>query len=661
MCGIAGVINFREKKFDQNVLSSMTESLHHRGPDDSGYFSDDHVGMGFRRLSIIDLSAGHQPMGNEDDSIMLVFNGEIYNFEEIRDVLLGKGHQFKTEADSEVIVHAYEQWGVDCVHKFNGMFAFALYDQKEKKVVLARDRLGIKPLYYAHVNGTTLFASEMKAILQYPEFERRANYAAISSYLTFRYPQGDQPVFEGMKRLHPGHVLEITVEGNHLTKYWEIPFHAKKDDLGEKYYLKEIERLLTLAVKRRMISDVPLGALLSGGLDSSVVVALMSQLTDQKVKTFSIGFENQGYDESPFAKKVSDHCGAEHHYLTLSQTDYMGMWRDMIRQKDAPLSIPHEVALNRICKELKRHITVVISGEGADELFGGYGRVQRSPMDYKKIQFVKKFIPESLRRPFLQMMGSGDKTEEWLAINSHMDHFFSVYNWVPFQEKWDLFTDAALNTIMHDQGNINRWSRDFEHVKDGSVYDRILYMFEKNHLICLLDRLDSMSMAASVEARVPFVDHELVEFVSTIPFKHKMKWHSTFHRARALFMNSFKASEYLDSNKYILRKFSEKLIPTEIAKRKKLGFPVPLDAWIKQGMVDHAKEILLDPVCISRGIFKKDKLEQLLNNQQHLEYDFWGKKIWMLMNVEMWFKEFIDQPLTISEAIDNNDYMRTTS
>jgi len=582
-------------------------------------------------------------MKTSNDRYIIVFNGEIYNFKEIRKQLSSVGYSFKTECDTEVILYSFQEWGAECVNKFNGMFAFAIYDKKNKNVFFARDRLGIKPLYYAILGDTLVFGSEVKVILKHPQFVKSVNLEAISSYLTFRYPQGDSPVFNNIKRLMPGHSMVFSAEGASFSKYWEIPFIDKKVDLGEQYYLDKTEELLAKAVERRLVSDVPLGALLSGGLDSSLIVAIMSKYSSDRIKTYSIGFDTEGYDESNYARMVAEHCGVEHLSLMLEQDDYMEQLRKTIIQKDAPLSIPHEVALLNVCQDLKKHTTVVISGEGADELFGGYGRVQRSPMDFKKINFVKKNFPASLHKTLLKIMGAGNQIDSWLSVNNHMEHFFSVYNWIPFEEKWNIFSDTTLDIINNDKSNIEFWERDFEKVSGGNEYDRILYMFEKNHLSCLLDRLDSMSMAASVEARVPFVDHELVEFASTIPIKYKLKWRSPLHQAKSVFTNSFNASENLDHSKYILRKLGAKSLPAEIIARRKKGFPVPLDNWINNGMINHAKEILLDDKTRSRGLFRHSQLEKLLNNKQSLDYDFWGKKIWMIMNVELWHREFIDK------------------
>ncbi len=642
MCGIAGIVNFKSNTFDTSHIKTITNSILHRGPDDSGYFTDNNVAFGFRRLSIIDLKHGQQPMETINRQYVIIFNGEIYNFKDLRKKLISFGYVFKTDCDTEVLLNSYQHWGSECLQKFNGMFAFAIYDKKNKKIFIARDRLGIKPLYYALIGETLIFGSEMKVILKYPGFVKSANLEAISSYLTFRYPLGESPVFQGIKRLMPGCMMEFNIDGESLEKYWEIPFFDQKEDLGEKYYFDKTEELLSKAVERRLVSDVPLGALLSGGLDSSLIVSNMLKHSPERIKTYSIGFDKAGYDESKYARLVADHFDVDHLSLIFNQNDYIDQLTKTIIHKDSPLSIPHEVALLSICKELKKHTTVVISGEGADELFGGYGRVQRSPMDFKKINFIKNNFPKIFHKSLLKAMGAGNQIESWMSVNNHMEHFFSVYNWMPFEEKWDIFSDATMDIINNDKSNIEFWERDFEKVSNGNIYDRILYMFEKNHLICLLDRLDAMSMAASVEARVPFVDHELVEFASSIPIKYKLKWKSSFHQAKSIFTNSFDASENLDDSKYILRQIGSKSLPPEIPLRKKKGFPVPLDSWIKNGMLKHAQEILLDDKTKSRGLYNHSKLEKLISNQQELNYDFWGKKIWMLMNIEIWYREFID-------------------
>jgi len=644
MCGIVGIISFKSP-IDKSSIDAMNSAQFHRGPDDGGTFFDQHVAFGFRRLSILDLSNfGHQPMQSYDGRYILVFNGEIYNYKSIRAILVNKGYKFKSNSDSEVVLNSYIEWGQRCLEKFQGMFSIAVYDKMNSNVFIARDRLGVKPLYYSVVKGRVIFASEVKSLLAYPGLERQVNMEAISSYLTFRYPYSDLSVFEGIFRLTPGHFANININGMKISQYWQLPYFKERDkeDLGENFYLEKVESLLESAVSKRLISDVPLGALLSGGLDSSLIVAMMAKKTNN-LRTYSIGFNNEGYDEYKFAKIVSDYFGTNHHSLNLTEEEYFSQLTTTIVQKDAPLSIPHEIALLNISKELKKHTTVVISGEGADELFGGYGRVQRSPMDYKKISFIRNYFPRNSHHTLFKLFGAKSHSSQWLKSSSEAEHFFSVYNWMPFEEKWSLFSEDTMNTINHDRKNIDFWVSDFQKLEGVSFYDKILYLFEKNHLTCLLDRLDSMSMAASVEARVPFVDHELVEFVSKIPIHYKLKWKSKFHKYRAIFRNSFEASEQMDDSKYLLRKLGQKILPKEIPNRKKTGFPVPLDSWINSGMIKYTKEILLDDKSKSRGLYNFKKLEKLLNHKQNLDYDFWGKKVWMMLNIEIWHQEFIDK------------------
>jgi len=575
MCGFVGVINFNNNTLEESILREMTDSISHRGPDDDGYFQNIDVSFGFRRLSIIDIDNGHQPMKSDDKRYVLIFNGEIYNFKEIRKQLENFGYKFHTKSDTEVLLNAYKHWRDKCVDYLNGMFAFAIYDKKNKNVYIARDRLGIKPLYYAKVGSVFIFASEIKALLKFPGINKSADYKALSSYLTFRYTYGNQSYFQNIKKLLPGHFVNINPTEENFIKYWTTPFYNKKIDHGEKYYIEKIDELLSAAVSKRLASDVPLGALLSGGLDSSIIVALMAK-DDNKINSYSIGFNHEGYDESKYAKLVADHCSTEHLHLNLSKENYIDNLSSMIKIKDAPLSIPHEQALYQICKELKNYTTVIISGEGADELFGGYGRVQRSPFDYKKIDLIKNYLPNKTHSVFAKIMGLSKSD---LKFNSNIDHFFSVYNWMPFEEKWNIFSDNMLESINYDDELINFWKQDFMHTDSGNVYDQVLYMFQKNHLICLLDRLDTMSMASGVEARVPFVDHELVEFVSSIPIKYKLKWRSPVHKFQSLFINSSIISENKDISKYLLREYGKRMLPKIITKRKKKGFPVPLDEW----------------------------------------------------------------------------------
>lgn len=641
MCGIVGIASKSgENNIPPGLIEKMNDLISHRGPDGSGIFFGEGFSMGHKRLSIIDLAGGSQPMFNSDQSVVVSYNGEIYNYLTLRDQLEKKGHHFRTDSDTEVLLHGYKQWGMDLVKELEGMFAFALWEKNKRRLILARDRLGVKPLYWTLVKDQLIFASELKSILACPSVERRANPNAISSYLTFRQSVGDQTFFQGIERLTPGHCLIYENGLLKKIKYYELPLNENEEDLGENFYLEKTTELLRESISKRMMSDVPLGAFLSGGLDSSLLVANMSKERSDPVKTFSIGYDVDGYNEVKFAKIASEHCKSSHHEIKLNQKDFFDEWSSLIQKRDTPLSIPHEIALYQMSKKLKKHITVVLSGEGADELFGGYGRVQRSPMDWKKVAFAKKILGPSIVEGIARRFPKGNYFRQF-EKTSHMDLFFNAYNWIPFEEKWDLFSSDFKDQIQKDKKTIEFFGKIFDETQHIDPYDRVLHVFEKVHLSCLLERLDMMTMAASVEARVPFVDsHELLEFVIKMPFKYKLRWKSILSKARATVHSSFKCSDWLDINKFLLRKIGSNCLPPEIAYRKKLGFPTPLDIWMKGDMKTMAKEVLLDPASIRRGVFKPQKIEMLLNNTQKLPHDFYGKKIWMLMNVEIWQQHF---------------------
>ncbi|MCH7935525.1 MAG: asparagine synthase (glutamine-hydrolyzing) [Proteobacteria bacterium] len=642
MCGITGLLDLSGKPVDAGVLGRMCEILAHRGPDDSGVWTDGPIGLAHRRLSIIDLKDGQQPMADAQAQVVVTYNGEIYNFQELRAELEGLGHVFRTRSDTEVLLKSYLQWGEDLATRFNGMFGFAVWDGAEKKLILVRDRLGIKPVYWTRIGDQIAFASENKAFMRHPGFVAEADLDGISSYLTFRQAVFDITFFKGVNKVLPGHVVTFKDGDVRSRAYWTLPVPEPKEDRGQAYYLEEAEELLSRAVKRRMIADVPVGAYLSGGVDSSVIAALMVRHAQSPVKTFSVGYIEEGYDEGDYAQAVADHIGSEHEHLILKQEDYFDNWRGLISQNDIPLSIPHEVALYQLSAHMKTKVTVALSGEGADELFGGYGRVQRSPMDWKKIAAARAVLGGRLAGWIGNREVFKDTAWSWLRHASHLDHFFDCYNWMPFEEKWSLMTPDALRQIDTDARTIGVFRKIFEDdAANADPYDRVLHTFQKIHLGGLLDRLDMMSMASGLEARVPFVDHELIEFMVHVPRHHKMKWKSPLHKVRALFHSSFTASEWLDVNKVLIRKMGEKLVPPEIARRKKLGFPTPLDSWMQGRMRGIAQDLLLDQTARERGIFIPEKVEAMLANRQDLPYDFYGKKVWMMMNVELWFREVI--------------------
>ena len=396
MCGITGIYSFEKSSTDEKIIKKMTSALQHRGPDQSGIYvnSNKKVFLGHRRLSILDLSVkGKQPMQDKEKEIVITYNGETYNFQKIKKELEIKGYKFESTTDTEVLIAAYKEWGINFVKKLNGMFAIGLYDKKNNKFFLVRDRLGIKPLFYTRTKNKLIFSSEIKSILIHPDVKKQINYKAISSYLSYRYPINNQTFFENIISVEPGSIIELNnkdIKKTKLIKYWVLKPTEKLKDLGEKYYLKKSKKLFFDAVKKRMMSDVPLGAYLSGGLDSSAIVAVMAKNVETPIKTFTIGFKEKDFNEFKYATQVAKMHKTNHKEILLSAKNYLNTMKKLIKYKDAPLGVPNEVPLYLMSKELKKHITVVLSGEGADEIFSGYGRLFKSPFDYKKIKLLQK-------------------------------------------------------------------------------------------------------------------------------------------------------------------------------------------------------------------------------------------------------------------------------
>ncbi len=636
MCSILGIIDFKKKDLSKrSKLKYINKYLNHRGPDDEGYFDDNYVSFCFNRLSIIDLVKGNQPIIKEH--IVSIFNGEIYNFKEIKDELINLGYSFQTNSDSEIVASAFLHWGVKCVDKFNGMFAIAIYDKKNYKIYLIRDRVGIKPLYYSVFNNNLIFSSEIKGIINYPDFEKKINYNAIYSYLSFRYPVNNN-FFKNIFQVTPGSYLEISIENQKIIEknYWIIPPIKSEKIQSENYYFEKLEYLLTKSIKQQLVSDAPLGVFLSGGLDSSILSSIASKQTNDRLKTFSVGFDEINYDETSKARQVSKFIKSDHTEVFISQNDFLKNLSDIIKIKDTPLSIPHEYPLYLLSKKMKESIKVVLSGEGADEFFGGYSRVQNSPIDYLK----GKKLGNLANYKLIKKIFSLDK--DFNFDNSEfLEFFFHKYNWFSFNE-----TNSILNMNIKEDIDIEEvkkpWSDIIKNYDDCNLYEKTLLMFQKNHLKCLLDRLDIMTMANSIEARVPFLDHELIEFINTVPFEYKIKWNSKFQKFKSIFSNNFIYSEKYYENKYLLRKLGSKYLPKNIAKEKKLGFPLPMNEWMQNKSIE---EIIMDQKTLQRDIFDGNEIKKLLfdNKKNNDKYDFNGKKIWMLVNIELWIREFIDK------------------
>jgi asparagine synthase (glutamine-hydrolysing) len=641
VCGILGQINFVSQAFNREEFQKALNLQQHRGPDDSGIYEAGNFIFGHRRLSIIDLSSeAKQPMVSKCGNYILSFNGEIYNYKEVKLSLLQRGYTFYTSSDTEVLLVAYMEYGIECIEKFIGMFAFCIFDKQKDKFFIVRDRLGIKPLYFYKNREKIIFSSEIKSILALG-IKRELNSDALSSYLSFRYPILEDTFFHEIYSLAPGHYMEITKGNIETVKYWELrdKFQEQQNDKGEEFYKQKLVELLESSVKYRMISDVKFGAFLSGGVDSSVITAIMAKTSNEPVKTFTIGFEEDGYNEFSYAKTVSELFNTDHKEIILSGKNYVQTMQKLIEFKDAPLSVPNEVPLYLMSKELKKYISVVLSGEGADEIFAGYGRIFRSPYDYERIKNIDTLNlthneKEILCKNFIKKYGVKSFTSE-------LEHFMALYEYTSFNDKRSLL-HSSLDIESIEEKLTNKFLFYFNELQDESYHNKLMYVFEKIHLVGLLHRVDTTTMAASVEARVPFVDHRLVEFAFTIPIKYKLKWINENSQKSSKLLMSDEISEKYDVPKYILKSSFEKILPKDILYREKMGFPVPLRNWFGGTFNDYAKEILLSERAKKRNIYNSVNIEKILNSDNLSDHHHIAMQIWMLINLEIFIEKYFD-------------------
>lgn len=627
MCGIAGIVYAdRNRKVDRLLLCSMCKTIKHRGPDDEGYYIKTGIGLGMCRLSIIDLHTGHQPINNEDESVTVVLNGEIYNFHDLRRELQGQGHLFKTKSDTEVIVHLYEEYEDNCVEKLRGMFAFALWDSNREKLLLARDRLGVKPLYYCIDNDRLLFGSEIKAILQDPMVPRRVSIDAIDQMLTYGYFAPPKTCFEGICELPQASTLTY-IDGRALvTRYWDLVFEAT-DNYDEEAECDQLISLLRESIRLRMISDVSLGALLSGGIDSALVVALMSKMSAGPVKTFTIGFDDPTFSELPYARKVAHQYGTEHHEFVV-RPDVIEILPTLIRHHDAPFYDSSAIPTYYICKMASEHVKVVLSGDGGDELFAGYNIYLADKVAdyYQKVpHWVHKFVIEPLTRLLPESTGyinKGRVLREFVRASrlNSQERYRRWTSKVKEETRFHLYKSPHLATKLRSANN-DHLSDLFNRLPNVSTLNRMLYVSINSALPNdILLKVDRMSMASSLEVRSPFLDHYLHEFAATLPDSTKLNgW----------------------TSKYLLKRVAAELLPGELLKRPKHGFSIPLDRWLRDELSDFVREILLDPVTRSRGLFNQTMVEKIVDN--HLTGRFgYGREIWMLLTIELWQRMYID-------------------
>ncbi|MDI6780845.1 MAG: asparagine synthase (glutamine-hydrolyzing) [bacterium] len=628
MCGICGKLTFAQKKVDSSLISAMVKKLSHRGPDDTGVYinKEKNIGLGHARLSIIDLSQNaHQPMSNEDETIWIVFNGEIYNFIELREELVKNGHRFVSQTDSEVIIHLYEDMGIDCLAKLRGMFAFAIWDEINQRLFLARDRAGKKPLVYAKPNNSFVFASESKALLKDADVGAEPNLDAINDYLTYGYIPSPATSFKGIYKLPPAHWMTVDSRENiHVERYWKLNFYPKFS-MSEEEYSQEIINQLKEATRLRMISDVPLGAFLSGGIDSSAVVAMMSELSSQPVKTFSIGFKEKRYDETRYAKMVAERFGTEHTEIVVSPD--LSILPQIVYNYNEPFFDSSAIPSFYVSAATRNHVTVALNGDGGDECFAGYQRYKAFFLaEYLKIPHflrtklcrVGDLFPDgeykSLNRKIKKMLEVIGK-EGWQRYLYMMKIFSS-------QEKEGLYTQKMKDSLK--QGIYASESLMKELFDSGSSLngiDRLLYIDIHSYLSeDLLVKMDIASMSVSLETRSPFLDHRLMEFAAKIPSHLKLRRFTT---------------------KMILKKALRQYLPDEILYRQKMGFDVPLDCWFRHELKETVRENLLGNRIAQRNLLNPAVVRQIV--EQHLQ----GKrnhaqKIYSLLMLEFWYRIFID-------------------
>ena len=622
MCGFAAFHDPDGLTPDPAWLAGAARALRHRGPDDEGFLAEPGAGLAFRRLSIVDVHTGHQPLSNEDGTVWIAYNGEIYNHASLRRELEAHGHRYRTQSDTETIVHAYEQWGEDCVRRFDGMFAFAIWDRPRRRLFVARDRVGIKPLYWTRTGGGWAFASEIKALLAFPGVARRARAESVVEHLTLRYCASPGTLFEGIHKLPPGHSLAIENGRDTLRRWWRPEFEPRLDPSDDDA-LAEVESRLEASVRSHLMSEVPLGALLSGGVDSSLVVALMSRILERPVQTFSVGFDAPGpYSELPFARRVAEHCRTDHHEIVVGAADLLRELSQLVWHQDEPVSEPAAIPTFLVTQLARDTVTVVLTGEGGDELFAGYPKYAVEPYA-RALAHLPGLLRDPLldhvvdRLPFgfrkLQVVGrsarfrdEGDRLAAWFAGFAG-------------PERGRLLGPTLR---AHAAAGAEPFRRALADSTARVPLDRMLDV-DLRLWLCddLLMKMDKMSMAASVEARVPLLDNALIDWALRLSPRHKI---------RGL------------EGKVLLKRLARKLLPAEVVDRPKVGFTVPLSPWFRGPLRELLADTLLAPACLGRGYFEPAVLRGYVEDHLAGRRDR-GRELWTLLTLELWHREWIDR------------------
>lgn len=630
MCGIAGLMYWdAARPVSGELLLRMTERITHRGPDGSGHYLSDGVGLGHRRLSIIDLATGDQPLGNEDGSIQVVFNGEIYNFRDVRRELEAHGHQFRTRSDTEIIVHGFEEWGEDCVTRFRGMFAFAVWDNRRRRLLLARDRLGVKPLYYALLPDGVVFGSEIKSLLEVPAVPREWDPEALDTYLTVGYIPAPRTIYRAVRKLDAAHTLTVEAGRASLRPYWDLHFTGTGDPAGERAYLDGLDALLDESVKLRLISDVPLGAFLSGGIDSSAVVSTMVRTSETPVLTVSVGFDAAGYDELDHACAVAAFLGCE------SKTEVVTPHVEDLLTRiawhfDEPFADSSAVPTYYVSRAAREHVTVALSGDGGDELWAGYARHRVDGAERRA-----RGLLGPLARPAGELAHILPLSMKGARSLRHLRH--EPANAYALKHAYDYFGDALRHRCYAADYRAAVRGADpyatfrslYARCESPDALDRALYVDIKTYLVeDILTKVDRMSMAVSLEAREPLLDHKLLEYVATIPSSLKLRD---------------------GTSKYLLRQLLRDRLPPSIVNRQKHGFTVPIARWLTGPLRTIGHDLLFDGRLARRGIFNEPVLRQVWNEHRSGRRDH-QHRIWAVMMLELWFREFIDGAASPSAA-----------
>jgi len=637
MCGICGIAipNRLNRSVDESMLIRMRDSLTHRGPDDAGLHIDGGVGLAHRRLSIVDLAGGHQPMPNEDGTIWIAYNGEVYNHNELRPELEAKGHVYQNSSDTETIIHLYEEHGTRAVESLRGMFAFAIWDRTRRKLVLGRDRLGVKPLYYAIADdGVLYFASEIKALIEARAVRPELNYDALADYAANRATSGDETLFRGVRRLAPGCLLIWNDGTVRIERYWDLSFAKSDKALSDAEYFDKFEDLFEESVRLRLMADVPLGMFLSGGIDSSAILAVMSEMVAEPVKTFSVAFEEREANELYYARTVAKTFGTDHHEVIVTPQQFFDSLPGLVYQEDEPIAHPSSVPLFFVSELAKQYVKVVLTGEGSDELLAGYDKYRKTVLNLAVGKMYHGAVPAPIRRTIGQSVSAlqrGSRISQklsrtFLCLEPSIEEIyfdnFSVFTRAMQQQ---LFTEQTREQ-MGEQNPYRSAADLMERVDSKNLLDQLLGADMKTYLHELLMKQDQMSMAASIESRVPFLDHKLVEFAAGLPVNLKLRNMTT---------------------KYILRRTMRGRLPKEILTRRKMGFPVPVGNWLRGSFSHVLDEYVLSDRAMERGIFYRNFVRELV--VRHKSGENHTERLWTLINFEIWQRRFFDSEPMASE------------